>query len=406
MRLFAGLGILRNRRFSLIFLSASMFLAFLFAGSAKAQYDTASCPAPKTPSLGDLVVSTKETLVVDEAEARKNCPGINPSLECCYSTQTSSASMVGTVSYVIKPKGKSLPLLLCCPAGFFEILSSNSGAGVCSPADLSSLPKGSWTEKTHCCKKLNVSGNLPPDTTLPLYRLRETIQVTEKITCEPVAIDPATEICKSISNPQMKEECAVCARSQGVYTAVGCIQRIGSKLITNIATVLFGILGGVILITILYAAFKISTSRGDPKAVAEGKETITSVISGTLIVLFSATLLQFVGVSVFSIPGFPPPVAQDVGKSLAQTLGLREELTTIGGTVGTFLNYAIVIGGLILFVMILWGGFGILAAAGDPQGQESAKKRISAAAIGFAVLFISFWVMQILQIATGATIFR
>jgi len=56
--------------------------------------------------------------------------------------------------------------------------------------------------------------------------------------------------------------------------------------------------------------------------------------------------------------------------------------------------------------MILWAGFGILAAAGDPQGQESVKKRISAAAIGFAVLFISFWVMQILQIVTGATIFR
>jgi len=295
---------------------------------------------------------------------------------------------------------------LCCPNGFSQIVTVTGGHGFCSTLDLASVPKDRWNEKSHCCKKLQVPTNLPPDTTLPIYRFRETVQLIEKVPCAQNVPDPSAELCKGISNAAGAAACTLCSRSGGIYTAVGCIQRVGSQLITNVVGVLFGLLGGIMLIAILYAAFKISTSRGDPKAVAEGKETITSIVSGALVVLLSATLLQFVGINVLSIPGFPPPVAQDVGRGIAQTLGLREELTTIGGTVGTFLNYAIVIGGLIFFVMILWGGFGILTGAGDPKGQESAKKRISAAAIGFAVLFISFWVMQILQIATGAEIFR
>ena len=62
--------------------------------------------------------------------------------------------------------------------------------------------------------------------------------------------------------------------------------------------------GAVVLIMILAGSFMLSTSQGDPKKVQEAKEMITSAIIGLLFVIFSITLLQFIGVSIIKIPGF------------------------------------------------------------------------------------------------------
>lgn len=295
---------------------------------------------------------------------------------------------------------------LCCPAGYAEIVSAKAGSGFCSADDLVSMPKGSWSSKTHCCKRLSIPENIPANTTLPVYRLQETVQLAVKVPCTKLTSDKLKRSCIEISGPIQKAACLDCTNSEGVYTALGCIHRVGSKLVTNIATGLIGLTGGVLLVMILVASFKLTTSRGDPKAISEAKEMITSTISGAAIVLLSGTLLQFIGYNVLTIPGFPPPIAQDTGKAIAQAIGLKEELTTIGGTVGSFMNYAIVIGGLLLFLYFVWGGFEMLTGSGDPKAQASGKRRMTAAAAGFAILFVSFWIMEILQILTGAKIFR
>jgi len=88
-----------------------------------------------------------------------------------------------------------------------------------------------------------------------------------------------------------------------------------------------------------------------------------------------------------------------------EAIRLNPNVSSIGGIISTFLNYAFVIAGLILFIMIIWGGFEMLSGAGDPKAQEAAKKRITASALGFILLFASYWIMQILGIVTGASFF-
>jgi hypothetical protein len=75
-----------------------------------------------------------------------------------------------------------------------------------------------------------------------------------------------------------------------------------------------------------------------------------------------------------------------------------DDLTTIGGIIGAFLPYTLTIAGLILFGMLVMGGFTMLAGAADKESQEHGKKQITSALIGFFVIFAAYWIAQILQV--------
>lgn len=98
--------------------------------------------------------------------------------------------------------------------------------------------------------------------------------------------------------------CEECVDLNGVWTAVGCIPNNPESVITTIITIGLAAGGGIVLIMILVGSFMLSVSQGDPNKTKEAKEIITSAIIGLLFVIFSVTILQFIGVSILRIPGF------------------------------------------------------------------------------------------------------
>jgi len=54
------------------------------------------------------------------------------------------------------------------------------------------------------------------------------------------------------------------------------------------------------------------------------------------------------------------------------------------------------VAGLILFAMLIWGGFELLFSGGDKHKAESARGRITTAFIGFILVFASFWLTRFL----------
>lgn len=80
------------------------------------------------------------------------------------------------------------------------------------------------------------------------------------------------------------------------------------------------------------------------------------------------------------------------------------QLSTPGGIISRFLSFAFPIAGLLLFVLLVWGGLQILVGAGGKGGMEAGKKRITAAIIGFIMLFASYWIWQIIEIVFGVVI--
>lgn len=100
------------------------------------------------------------------------------------------------------------------------------------------------------------------------------------------------------------DDCKICFEKEGIWTAVGCVPSNPEDVIKTIITIGLAIGGGVVLIMIIVGSFMLSVSQGDPNKTKEAKEMITSAIIGLLFVIFSVTILQFIGVSILHIPGF------------------------------------------------------------------------------------------------------
>jgi hypothetical protein len=80
-----------------------------------------------------------------------------------------------------------------------------------------------------------------------------------------------------------------------------------------------------------------------------------------------------------------------------------KKLTSPGAIVARLLSFAFPLAGLILFVMIVWGGFEMLSSAAS-KGVEAGKQRVTAAIVGFVLLFVAYWVFQIIEVIFGVVI--
>jgi hypothetical protein len=74
------------------------------------------------------------------------------------------------------------------------------------------------------------------------------------------------------------------------------------------------------------------------------------------------------------------------------------------GVFNRALYFLFPLAGLILFVMLVWGGFEMLTGAAKKQNLDAGKQRVTAAITGFILLFISYWLIQIIEYITGVII--
>jgi len=88
----------------------------------------------------------------------------------------------------------------------------------------------------------------------------------------------------------------------------------------------------------------------------------------------------------------------DIGTAFAPAA----KFDTIGSLVSVIVQNAFVLAGVIAFVLLVVGGFGIIASAGgDTKGLEKGKQAITGAVLGLVVIIGSFWIIQIIQVLTG-----
>lgn len=77
---------------------------------------------------------------------------------------------------------------------------------------------------------------------------------------------------------------------------------------------------------------------------------------------------------------------------------------TVGKILSDTLPYILVISGLLLFFYLVSGGFDLMTSAGDPKKIEQGKEKITAALIGFVIVFVAFWVYVIITYILGIKI--
>ena len=65
------------------------------------------------------------------------------------------------------------------------------------------------------------------------------------------------------------------------------------------------------------------------------------------------------------------------------------------------LKYIFPFAGLILFFFFIAAGFMLLTSAGNEEKTKKASSMLTSAVIGFVILFVSFWLMKLLQFIFG-----
>ena len=98
-----------------------------------------------------------------------------------------------------------------------------------------------------------------------------------------------------------------------------------------------------------------------------------------------------------------------ISKDIGSSTGLNDVFTK--GASGVYpilsdvMKYIYVIAGLLLLFSLIAGGFQMMMGSRDEKGLMAARGRITNALIGFLLLFVSYWIVQIMEYVLGIKIF-
>ena len=77
----------------------------------------------------------------------------------------------------------------------------------------------------------------------------------------------------------------------------------------------------------------------------------------------------------------------------------------LGVFIANALSLLFIIGGILVFVMLVWGGVQWIASGGDKVQTQAARDRITAAVVGLAIIAVSVAITLMLQYFFGFQIF-
>lgn len=125
------------------------------------------------------------------------------------------------------------------------------------------------------------------------------------VTPSPSWIGALNSFCTNQFNLKDRNACLQCANAGGVYSGVGCVKTDFKSFIEEtVFGIGIGLAGGFSLLCIIYAAFMMQSSGGNPEKLKKAQEMITSCIIGLMLIIFSVFILKLIGVNILRIPGF------------------------------------------------------------------------------------------------------
>jgi len=83
-----------------------------------------------------------------------------------------------------------------------------------------------------------------------------------------------------------------------------------------------------------------------------------------------------------------------------------KSFNTFGDVVSVIVTNAFVLAGLLSFILLIFGGFNVIVAAGDSKKLEQGRGAIVGAVVGLLVVVGSFWIVQIIEVLTGVKILK
>lgn len=98
-------------------------------------------------------------------------------------------------------------------------------------------------------------------------------------------------------------------------------------------------------------------------------------------------------------------LAQGGGVDINQVWQLRQ-FSSLKILTERLLPIALTLGGIVFFIMAVVAGFNILSGAGsdDPKAISKWQQTLFSAIIGLILMFVAFWILQIINFVTGGAL--
>jgi len=142
---------------------------------------------------------------------------------------------------------------------------------------------------------------------------------------------------------------------------------------------------GLSLIYIVIAAVRLTTSSGDPQAIAAGRKTIIFAIVGLIISVMGLVITSIIQTEAARIAGSSDPFFGGDG------------IVTV---VVEKLSFAV---GVASVIMLIIGGLRYITSGGQPQSAQAARNTIIYAIIGLVVAFVAQMLVSFVLTRIGSS---
>jgi len=79
-------------------------------------------------------------------------------------------------------------------------------------------------------------------------------------------------------------------------------------------------------------------------------------------------------------------------------------IADLGGLFQRIVSYALGFAGIVLFILLIVGGFKYITSGGDPKAVEGAKKTLTYAIGGLVVILVSYLILVLITNITGVDV--
>jgi hypothetical protein len=96
---------------------------------------------------------------------------------------------------------------------------------------------------------------------------------------------------------------------------------------------------------------------------------------------------------------------KQVEKTFGEKMNFSFAGKGLGDIISALLPYVFSAAGLILLLYLIYGGIQLMLSQGDPKAMQASQAKITNAVIGFVIIFLAYWLTQLIGKMLGLEIF-
>ena len=83
-------------------------------------------------------------------------------------------------------------------------------------------------------------------------------------------------------------------------------------------------------------------------------------------------------------------------QGLEKNIGLKFAGGSIADVINALVPYIFGLAGILVLLYLLYGGFHLILSMGEPKAVQEAKSKITNALVDFIIIFLAYWLVQII----------